>query len=105
MVGIVGYRDSEGGAEAHAVLCSLDPDPVVTIFCHAAHLLSLNAIVETDNLAPIIPTIETTVPQTCSRDGHSCHTTPNPANRPVEGFRSGRKVYPSAAERNRPRPS
>src|SRR6266404_1569275 len=58
MVGIVGYRDSEGGAEAHAVLCSLDPDPVVTIFCHAAHLLSPNALVETDNLAPIIPSIE-----------------------------------------------
>jgi hypothetical protein len=30
MVGGVGYRDSKGGAKAHAVFCSLDADPVVT---------------------------------------------------------------------------
>ena len=38
MVGSVGYRDSKGGAKAHAVFCSLNSNPVVTIVCHVTHL-------------------------------------------------------------------
>ena len=39
MVGSVGYRDGKGGAKAHAVFCSLDSNPVVTIVCHVTSQL------------------------------------------------------------------
>src|ERR1700682_5467948 len=42
MVGSVGYRNSQGGAEAHTVFCSLDSNPVVTISHHVPHLSCKN---------------------------------------------------------------
>jgi hypothetical protein len=34
MVGSVGYCDSKGRTKTHAVFCTLDADPVVTISVH-----------------------------------------------------------------------
>jgi hypothetical protein len=53
MVGGVGYRDGKRGTKAYAVLCSLDPDSVVTIAVHA-HNLRLNVtLVNFISLRPV----------------------------------------------------